>query len=234
MKKTIVCIMALCIGFVSALGLCIGALFAPKTVFSEDGQPLKIVLDAGHGGMDGGVVGRRTKVKESDLNLQIVYRLKDVFTDMGFEVALTRKTEAGLYGVASKGFKRRDMERRKQIIEEEKPAYVISVHQNFYPTSKSRGAQVFYDENNARGQAMATAIQAELNDAYKKENVKARKESKGDFYMVKCTDVPAVLIECGFLSNAEDERLLGSSAWQTKLAQAIGAGVMRFLSESAT
>ena len=72
MKKTIFCVMALCIGFVSALGLCIGALFAPKTVFSENEQPLKIVLDAGHGGIDPGVVGATSGVKESQINLDIV------------------------------------------------------------------------------------------------------------------------------------------------------------------
>lgn len=234
MKKVIICIVAVCMGFVSAVGLCINALLTPKTVFSENGNSLKIVLDAGHGGVDGGVVGRTTKVKESDLNLQIVYRLKDVLTDMGFEVALTRKTEAGLYGVASKGFKRRDMQRRKEIIETENPAYVISVHQNFYPSSATRGAQVFYNAKSEQGKAFAEGVQAELNTLYGKEKVKGRKASKGDFYMLECTESPSLLIECGFLSNAEDERLLSSSAWQTRLAQAIGAGVMGFLSDSAS
>ena len=228
------CIVAVCIGFVSAVGLCIGVLISPKTVFSDAEQPMKIVLDAGHGGMDGGVVGRTTKIKESDLNLQIVYRLKDVFTDMGFEVVLTRKTEEGLYGVANKGFKRRDMQRRKEIIETEKPAYVISVHQNFLPGSVSRGAQVFFDKNNVRAGELAGFLQTELNEEYKKEGVKARKATKGDFYILKCTEAPSVLVECGFLSNARDEQLLSSSAWQTKLARAIGAGVMRFLSETAS
>ncbi len=235
MKKSMfVWVMAIVIGFISALGLCVNALFSPKAVFSEEEQPLKIVLDAGHGGIDGGVVGRKTGVKESDLNLQIVYKLKDVFVDMGFEVVLTRKTEAGLYGAATKGFKRRDMERRKEIIQTEKPSYVISIHQNVYPSASTRGAQVFYNAKNERGKALAEYVQSELNDVYKQEGAKGRKISKGDFFMVKCTDAPSVLIECGFLSNVADENLLITASWQTKLAQTIGAGVMRFLSETAS
>ncbi len=235
MKKAIVVwIITISIGFVSAVGLCIDTLFAPKTVFSGEKQPLKIVLDAGHGGMDGGVVGKRTGIKESDLNLQIVYRLQEVFTDMGFEVVLTRKTEAGLYGTTGKGFKRRDMERRKAIIEAEKPSYVVSVHQNVYPSSSSRGAQVFFNAENAEGKALAECVQGELNGIYAQENAKGRKISKGDFYMLKCTPAPSILVECGFLSNGLDESLLITPAWQTQIAQAIGKGVMRFLSENAS
>lgn len=235
MKKTkTIGFTAVALGFVCALWLCIGALFAPSPVFSQTETPLKIVVDAGHGGIDGGVTGKKTRVKESDLNLQIAYRLKDVLQDKGFEVVLTRKTENGLYGLATKGFKRRDMEERKRIVQQEKPSYVISLHQNFYPSKTSRGAQVFFNNEKPLHNEFATYIQTELNELYAKENVKGRKESKGEFYMLNCADAPSVLIECGFLSNEKDEKLLISSAWQTQIANAIATGVMRFLSESAT
>lgn len=233
-KKTIIGCVAVSLGFISALWLCIGALFAPAPVFSQAETPMKIVVDAGHGGIDGGVTGKKTGVKESDLNLQIAYRVKDVLQDKGFEVVLTRKTEGGLYGVATKGFKRRDMEARKSIIQQEKPSYVLSLHQNFYPSKTSRGAQVFFNPQSPTHQAFATCIQTELNKLYAKENVKARKESKGEFYMLNCAEVPSALIECGFLSNEKDEKLLLSATWQTQLANAIATGVIRFLSESAT
>ena len=233
-KRIICCITVIAIGFVSAVGLCLKTLFAPKAVFSETVNQMKIVVDAGHGGIDGGVVGRATKVKESDLNLQIAYRLKEVLEEKGFEVVLTRKTQGGLYGAPTKGFKRRDMQERKAVIERENPSYVISLHQNFYPSKSSRGAQVFYNSEYDTHKAFAEYLQAELNGVYEKQGVKHRKVSKGDFYMLQCTQAPSALVECGFLSNALDEELLVSGAWQEKIAVAIASGVLRFLSESAT
>ena len=106
--------------FVTAVGACVGALQGSRAVSAFDEGGMRIVLDAGHGGIDGGVVGRTTGAKESNINLAITHSLKDVLEDMGFEVTLTRKTEGGLYGAPTKGFKRRDMERRKEIIEEKK------------------------------------------------------------------------------------------------------------------
>ena len=137
---------AIVIGFVWAVALCVQALYSPQAVAALEAQ-MRVVLDAGHGGIDGGVTGRTTGVKESDVNLTIVHCLKTELEDMGFEVILTRKTEAGLYGAATKGFKKRDMQRRKEIIEDSNPDLVISIHQNFYPTKKTRGGQVFYKKN---------------------------------------------------------------------------------------
>ena len=105
MKRTFfVVIFVVIIGFTTAVGLCVQALNSqPVAAFSDS---MRIVVDAGHGGIDGGVVGRKTKVKESDLNLVIAMELKEELTDMGFEVVLTRKTEAGLYDTTARGFKK--------------------------------------------------------------------------------------------------------------------------------
>ena len=219
--------MALTIGFLSAVGLCIKTLYAPKSVAATD-NTLSIVLDAGHGGMDGGVVGRKTKAKESDVNLAIVYRLKSELEDVGFEVTLTRKTEAGLYDTVTKGFKKRDMQKRKEIIQAADPALIISIHQNFYPSKRTRGAQVFYAENSVEGEKFALSVQGELNELYSKKGVNSRKASKGDFFMLKCHDCPSVIVECGFLSNAEDEALLINEVWQSELAKSITVGVLGY------
>ena len=138
-------ILAVATGFVTALGMCVNRLNEqPVSAFSDG---MRIVVDAGHGGMDGGVCGRMTGEKESDLNLAVSLALKEELTDMGFVVTLTRKTEAGLYDTASRGFKKRDMQKRKEIIEEVKPDLIISIHQNFYPVKSTRGGQVFYSKN---------------------------------------------------------------------------------------
>lgn len=234
MKKTLISVcMAVVMGYVAAFVLCVRALNAPQPVFSMAEAGMKIVLDAGHGGIDGGVVGKQTGTKESDINLSITFLLRDTLEEMGFEVTLTRKTEAGLYGTTAKGFKKRDMKRRREIIQETQPAMVISVHQNFYPSRTSRGAQVFYNKESAEGKRFAMSLQEQLNTLYVGEGVKERNASTGDYFMLECTDAPSVIVECGFLSNAADEKLLVTTAWQKKIAEGIAAGVIHYLSDFA-
>lgn len=226
--------MAMCIAvavvFTAAVGVCMRVLIAPQAVADIDGA-LCIVLDAGHGGIDGGVTGKVTGIKESDVNLAIAYRLKTALEEMGFEVVLTRKTEAGLYGTTAKGFKKRDMQRRKEIIEEADPSMVISLHQNFYPTKNTRGGQVFYRKESASGQRLAVLLQKGLNALYKAEGARERKAASGQFFMLECADCPSVLVECGFLSNREDERLLTDVVWQKDLAKTLADGVMEYFSD---
>ena len=185
------------------------------------------MLDAGHGGVDPGVVGRTTGEKESDVNLKIVQKLQKLFSDAGFCVVLTRKNAGGLYGLPTKGYKRRDMEERRRIIREAEPDFVLSVHQNTFPADTSRrGGQVFFREGSAAGEALAVSIQARLN-ALGGRSVSAL---KGDFFLLGCADCPSALVECGFLSNAEEERLLLTDEYQGKIARAVFEGVLSFLS----
>lgn len=214
--------------FATAFGMCVKALSVP--VFAVT-RPMCVVLDAGHGGVDGGVVGRETGVKESDVNLAVAMEAKSVLERAGFDVVLTRKTEAGLYGAATKGFKRRDMSKRKEIIEEAKPVVMISIHQNFYPTRTSRGGQVFYRSGSESGQKLAQGIQKQFNELYGECGVKERVAATGDYYMLKCTDYTSVIAECGFLSNAKDEALLVTKDFRERVAQAIYAGLVDYLAE---
>lgn len=231
MKKRIIAVCAcLLAGVIMAVGLCLRALQAPKTVASETVNELKIVIDAGHGGIDGGVTGRTTGVKESDLNLGISLLLSDTLREKGYTVALTRKTEAGLYDTTAKGFKRRDMQKRKETVEKEKPAFLISVHQNYYPSKTTRGAQVFFEKGNEKGEKFAYCLQNSLNALYETQKVRARKATGGDFFMLKCTENPSVIVECGFLSNPDDERLLCSTSWQKRVAESIADGISEYLS----
>ncbi len=218
--------------FCLAIGLCVRALTSPQTVFGESSAQITIVLDAGHGGKDGGVVGKKSKVKESDLNLLYTQQLAYQLEEMGFQTVLTRKTQAGLYGLPSKGFKKRDMQKRKEIIEKSNPDLVISVHQNFYPTSGTRGAQVFYLKDNAQGAVFADALQAPLNKVYENRGVKARVSKAADYFMLTCSPNPSVIVECGFLSNAQDEALLQQSAFRQEIVLAIATGVVAYLAQT--
>ncbi len=231
MKKSIfACAMAVVIGFVTAVGLCVRSLIGTEPVgaFEDD---LRVVVDAGHGGIDVGVSGRTTGVQESSLNLKIAFEVQEILSDMGFSVTMTRKTEGGLYDTTAKGFKKRDMQRRKEIIQEAKPDLLLSIHQNYYPTAKYRGGQVFYLGGDSQSQRWATETQAALNELYAERGAKARKQMQGDFFLLRCYSCPAILVECGFLSNADDEALLCTPAWQKRVADSLAAGVLAYLSE---
>ncbi|HEY8424343.1 MAG TPA: N-acetylmuramoyl-L-alanine amidase [Clostridia bacterium] len=185
-----------------------------------------VVIDAGHGGIDSGVVGVTTKVKEAELNLKVAKKLEKTLKDYGFNVVMTRTNANGLYGLHTKNRKRRDMEERARIIHEAKPDAVISIHMNYFSQSKQRGAQVFYKKDNEQGKELAKCIQEVL--ALNIEHCN-RIYLPGDYYILNCSDYPAVIVECGFLSNAYDEQLLITDEYQQKLAYYITLGIMKFL-----
>ncbi|MDE6356316.1 MAG: N-acetylmuramoyl-L-alanine amidase [Clostridia bacterium] len=213
---------------VVAVGAIIGLTCGSAASAVSSASEKVIVIDAGHGGVDAGVLGVKTGKKESDINLAIAKQLKGYFADAGFTVVMTRKTNAGLYGSASQGFKMRDMKKRKEIIVNSKADMVISIHQNFCPIPSRRGGTVFFDKNSEGGKKLADDIQSSLNDM---EECASKNEAlAGDYYMLKCTESPSVIVECGFLSNAEDEALLISPEYQKKLAYAIFKGAVGYYS----
>ena len=221
-KSVIITLIAIILAGI-AIGVCAGALAAT----SSRGERV-IVIDAGHGGVDGGVLGIKTRIKESEINLAISKQLKGYFTEAGFEVVLTRSNSGGLYGLPNSGFKMRDMKKRRQVIQENAADMVISVHQNYCPIPSRRGGQTFYDKSSECGKALAESIQKSLNEM--PECVKQSSALVGDYYMLKCTENPSVIVECGFLSNEEDEKLLSNSEYQKAIAYAIFKGAVAYYS----
>ena len=185
-----------------------------------------VVIDAGHGGIDGGVSGITTGVKESELNLDIARKLKTKFDKSGAKTVMTRKTEAGLYGIYSKGFKRRDMQKRKQITLNAKADVFVSIHLNYYSSPLRRGAQVFYKIDEEKSKSLADIVQAELNGG--KECERDYTALTGDYYVLNEADCAAILCECGFLSNAEDEKLLLTDEYRTEIAEKIFNGIEKY------
>ena len=185
-----------------------------------------VVIDAGHGGIDGGVSGITTGVKESELNLDIARKLKAKFDKSGAKTVMTRKTEAGLYGIYSKGFKRRDMQKRKQITLNAKADVFVSIHLNYYSSPLRRGAQVFYKIDEEKSKSLADIVQAELNGG--KECERDYTALAGDYYVLNEADCAAILCECGFLSNAEDEKLLLTDEYRTEIAEKIFNGIEKY------
>ena len=185
-----------------------------------------VVIDAGHGGIDGGVSGITTGVKESELNLDIARKLKAKFDKSGAKTVMTRKTEAGLYGIYSKGFKRRDMQKRKQITLNAKADVFVSIHLNYYSSPSRRGAQVFYKIDGEESKSLADIVQAELNGG--KECGRDYTALAGDYYVLNEADCAAILCECGFLSNAEDEKLLLTDEYRAEIAEKIFNGIEKY------
>lgn len=208
---------------------CLGAL-AKTASGNAEAAKIKIVLDAGHGGIDGGVSGVKTGVKESELNLAVVKKLEKYLTDAGMTVVLTRSSSAGLYGVAVGNLKKKDMKKRKEIIEKEKPVLVVSVHMNKFSSSTRRGAQVFYKNGDDEGKLLAESVQKSFNTM--KEAPRTSSPLAGDYYILNCTNYPSIIAECGFLSNPEDEALLVTEEYQSSVAYAVFKGIVGYLTEA--
>lgn len=221
-KSIIITIIAIIVAGI-AIGLCAGALV---TTASTSPSERVIVIDAGHGGIDAGVSGVNTNVKESDINLAIAKQLKSYFSEAGFTVIMTRNTNGGLYGLPTSGFKKRDMQKRKQIIDECAADMVISIHQNSCPLESRRGSQIFFNPESECGKELAVCIQQSLNGM--EECVRKSSALAGDYFMLKCTKNPSVIVECGFLTNTEDEKLLSTTTYQKSVAYAIFKGAVSY------
>lgn len=184
-----------------------------------------IVLDAGHGGFDGGAVGI-DGVVEAQLNLQIALKVQAKFESAGWKVVQTRTADEGLGGDGKGTDKQKDMRARAQIIKDTKPDVMVSIHMNKYTSASVRGPQVFYQSGAAEGgAALAQCIQDRLN-ALIPEGWKKREVKSGDFYVLKAGEQPSVIVECGFISNPDEKAMLQDEQYQDRVAEAIFKGVL--------
>ena len=195
-----------------------------------EGKRFTVVIDAGHGGIDGGAVSSDGKVFESEINLKIANKIKERFIAGGFGVIMTRTDENGLYGLMSKGFKRRDMEERVRRANSSNADILISVHLNNYADRSRRGAQVFFRAGDAEGKRLADCIQNSLNESVNTD----RKYSAlaGDYYILNETKMPSAICECGFLSNEEDLALLVTDEHAALIAKTLFSGVVNFFARA--
>ncbi len=187
-----------------------------------------IIIDPGHGGVDGGASGKETGVLEKDINLEISLKLKEILEESGSLVLLTRDGDYGLYTEGNiRQKKNEDLRNRKKIFDESEADAIISIHLNSFPQSKYYGAQTFYPSNSENSKLMATLIQEELIRVLNNGNTRKAK-TKNDIYLLKKPKVPIVLVECGFLSNPKEEKLLQDSEYQYKIAWSIYVGMLRY------
>lgn len=185
-----------------------------------------IVIDVGHGGSDPGKVGIGG-IKEKDVNLAIACYLRDYLLAQDYTVYMTRDTDCDLSDPSVSNKKRSDLNHRIQFMKDKKAACLISIHQNSYPDTIQHGAQTFYYQGRNEDKAFAQLIQESLL-ALDSTNTRQIK-STDSYYILKNASIPAILIECGFLSNPEETARLTDSNYQKELAYAIAIGTCRYL-----
>lgn len=220
---------------VAAFIVVAGALSVPLAVSVAAGAGgAVVVIDAGHGGIDGGVTGSASGVKESELNLALARVLAEYVEAGGMRAVMTRKSSAGLYRATDSNKKRADMQRRVEIVREAAPVAVVSIHMNTFSSPSRRGAQVFFDAGSEKGRALAELVQDELNRTFNVPDT-GREFSAlaAEKYLLQNSPAPAVIVECGFLSNPADEANLLDDAYRAEMAHAVFRALAVFVSGGA-
>ena len=225
MKRRIEIIMAV----VLLLGACFFAREGAKMVENSKAKTgeVCVVIDAGHGGDDPGKIGVN-KAKEKEINLKIAKKIKELLEKEKIKVVMTRTDDGGLYQQNSSNKKVEDMRKRCEIISKAKPVFTVSIHQNSYPQESVKGAQVFYYGQSQHGEKLAKTLQQVLIEQLDLQNHRQAKANES-YFMLKKTESPTVIVECGFLSNYEEAQLLVTEEYQQKVAQAVAAGILQCL-----
>lgn len=189
-----------------------------------------IVIDAGHGGIDGGAVGI-DNVLEKDINLGIALKLKDLFEVSGFNIKMTREKDESIHNENSsttRAKKVSDLKNRLNLINEDSNNLLISIHQNKFEDAKYKGAQIFYSNNNPHSQELAQSMRSSFVGLLQKDNNREIKPSPKGVFLLNKSTVPAVIVECGFLSNVEDAANLSNDEYQSKVAFTIFCGFLDY------
>lgn len=189
------------------------------------GRQARVILDPGHGGIDAGKTGVNG-AEEKEINLKISLKIKRLLEKSKIDVLLTRESDDRLGETQVE-----DLKARVGIMNEEKPVLAVSIHQNSYHEENVHGAQVFYYGDSPEGKKAAEIMQGVLNEKIP-DNTKAAK-ANNSYYILKKTEIPVIIVECGFLSNYEEAEKLADEEYQQILAEAIEEGVTKYIEDGA-
>lgn len=206
----------------------------PSTDASANGN-LTVVIDAGHGGEDGGCEGNG--LVEKVLNLDIALSIADMLEKEGLTVLLTRESDVLLYDKNDnyEGRKKAlDLRKRVEITENCENPIFVSIHMNYFAQTKYSGLQVWYSKNDSRSRILANLIQSNTKIHLQPNNQRTIKEATSSIFILDNLTCPAVLIECGFLSNKDDAAALSDTEYRQKLASIIFNAIMDYISQNNT
>ncbi len=214
------------------LSVCFFSVF-PKNTSIASATPKatkQIILDAGHGGFDGGAVANDGTV-EKDINLEICLTLENMLKQNGFEVIMTRTDDTATDSTDSEKIsarKKSDLKNRLELMNKYSDAVFVSVHLNKFTTSAANGSQVFYSGRDEKSKQLGEKIQSYIIRFLQPENTRVNKKATSSTYLLYNATVPAVLVECGFLSNSSELTKLKDPLYQKKMAFSIFCGIADF------
>lgn len=203
-----------------------------ETVFNN-AEYRTVIVDAGHGGIDGGAVGCDGTL-EKDINLQISHKLSAILKLYGFNVIMTRNDDNSIHSkeaLTTRQIKVSDIHNREKIIINNPNAIFVSIHQNKFQDSTIHGTQVFYSKNNPLSSALALKIQDSIVENTQKDNCRKIKQSGTEIYLLYHSQIPSVMVECGFVSNQSELNKLKSDEYQKKIALSIADGILNYYKE---
>ena len=191
-----------------------------------------IIIDAGHGGIDGGTHSYDGTL-EKDINLSIALMLRNILVNLGYpDVIMTREIDESIHSDGVQGIRNQkisDIKNRLSMIESHENAVFISIHQNYFSQEKYSGAQIFYSKNNPESEKLAQAVRLSIINNLQKDNTREIKQSGKEIYLLNNTRSPAIMVECGFLSNRNEADLLKTEDYQKKIAFFIANGLIDYL-----
>ena len=192
----------------------------------------KVLIDAGHGFPDGGAIGMNGSI-ESTLNIKLARLVKKKLIKKDYSVIMTREDENAVADEGKTIAKRKysDMVKRLEMINSSGADMLVSIHMNKFPDSRYKGAQVLFSSNYTESEILAKQIQAELCAIPENESKRSFLKAPSSIYLMKNSTIPAVIVECGFLSNFEEEQLLNTPEYMEKIATAIVDGITNYYKE---
>ena len=214
--------------FLGYTGYIIGRADASLVASADTSEIRRVIIDPGHGGMDGGATGTNGRL-EKELNLELSEKLGAMLTLMDTEVIMTRKSDISLGEDAEKGKRKMtDLVKRLEIAENAPDALFLSIHMNKFPQEICRGLQIWYSPNNDKSRRLADIIRNTVQTGLQSENMRENKKAGSSIYLLDRMKNEAVLIECGFISNTEECERLCSPAYQISLSAAIAHSVLDY------
>ena len=193
---------------------------------------ITVIIDAGHGGEDGGA--EVDVILEKDINLSIADKLADTLRLCGVRVTEIRDEDISVYDDSAQTLREKkvsDLKHRVEIVNGSENNILVSIHQNKFDNSAYSGAQVFYSSNNDKSRVLAESIRNSVVSLLQNDNTRELKPANSDIYLLDNATVPAVIVECGFLSNDEERAKLLDSGYQSEMAYSIAMGVLEYIDQ---
>lgn len=193
-----------------------------------------VIIDAGHGGEDGGTSSSDGTL-EKDINLKIALKLRSFLELAGYNTIMTREEDIQLGDTSLSTIRKRkvsDIKTRLKITEDNPQAILISIHQNHFSSSVYKGLQVFYSPKNIKSKFLAESIQSKTVELIQKDNDRFIKETGSNIYLLYNSQIPSVMVECGFMSNYEESNLLKNENYQKQIAFSIMCGIQKYLEDN--